>query len=71
MTTRMNGSWPCHSRGAWSDSISGEFSGNVDVIEGQARADLERGLFWRSVCTTSPPGLLDDTSSWLSHFSCI
>lgn len=43
VTTRMNRSWPCHPRGGWSNSISGEFSGNVDVMEGQARADLERG----------------------------
>lgn len=43
VTTGMNRSWPCHSRVAWSNSISGEFSGNVDVIEGQAWADLERG----------------------------
>lgn len=43
VTTRMNRSRPCHSRGGWSNSIDGEFSGNVDVIEGQAWADLERG----------------------------
>lgn len=39
VTTRMNRSWPCHSRGGWNNSISEEFSGNVGVIEGQEWAE--------------------------------
>lgn len=70
VTTRMSRSWPCHSRGGWSNSISGKFSGNVDVIEGQTRADLEEGSSG-DLHTPLPTGLLDNTWSWLYSFSCI
>ena len=42
VTTRMNRSRPRHPRGGWSEATSGEFSGNVGVMGGQAWAELER-----------------------------
>lgn len=51
VTTRMNRSWPCHSREGWNNSISEEFSGNVGVIEGQEWAEPGGGSSEDQACS--------------------